>query len=312
LAHSSFQAINGAYLLTGALITLLGATGAVRKTLEWIPMPITMAMIAGILLPFGLGIINSLRQTPFLSGVTLSAFLLVSLVKPLAKRFPPVLGAIVVGLLATAGLGKANWQLLTFQMAQFEFVTPAFTWSATLELVLPLALTVVAVQNVQGVAILQSMGYRPPVNAITIMSGAGSILVASFGSQSVCLAGPMTGIVTNPSVGPKDQRYAAAIVTGLLWMIFGLFSPMATAMSQILPPSLINLLAGLALLEVLAGSFASAFGDKFRFGALFTFLITISELQLLNIGAPFWGLVGGALISRLLEQDDFTNRTGNL
>lgn len=89
LAHSSFQAIIGAYLLTGALITLLGATGAVRKALEWIPVPITMAMIAGILLPFGLGIINSLRQTPFLSGVTLTAFLLVSLVKPLAKRFPP-------------------------------------------------------------------------------------------------------------------------------------------------------------------------------------------------------------------------------
>lgn len=197
-------------------------------------------------------------------------------------------------------------------MAQFEFVTPAFTWSATLELVIPLALTVVAVQNVQGVAILQRMGYQPPVNAITIMSGAGSILVAPFGSQSVCLAGPMTGIVTNPSVGPKDQRYAAAIVTGLLWMIFGLFSPMATAMSQIFPPSLINLLAGLALLEVLAGCFATAFGDKFRFGALFTFLITISDLQLFNIGAPFWALVGGALISRLLERDDFTNRTGGL
>ena len=311
LVHSSFHEIIGAYLLTGALIVLLGATGAVKKAMEWIPVPITMAMIAGILLPFGLGTVSSLQQTPLLSGATLTAFVLVSLTKPLARRFPPVLGAIVVGLLATAALGKANWQLLTFRMAQFELVTPAFTWSATLELVIPLALTVVAVQNAQGVAILQSMGYQPPVNAITLMSGAGSMLVAAFGSQSVCLAGPMTGIVTNPSAGPREQRYAAAIVTGLLWMIFGLFSPVATAMSQILPPSLINLLAGLALLEVLAGSFAAAFADKFRLGALFTFLITISEIELLNVGAPFWGLVGGVLISRLLERTDFMNHTAS-
>ncbi len=312
LSHSSFPEVIGAYLLTGALITLLGATGAIKKAMEWLPMPITMAMVAGILLPFGLGIITSLQQTPVVSGATLVAFLSVSLVKPLARKFPPVLGAIIVALLATVGLGKANWQLLTFQMAQFEFVMPAFTWSATLELVIPLALTVVAVQNAQGVAILQSMGYRPPANAIAIMSGVGSILVAPFGSQSVCLAGPMTGIVTNPGIGPKDRRYAAAIVTGLLWIVFGLFSPMATAMSQILPPSLINLLAGLALLEVLGGCFVSAFGKNFRLGALFTFLITISELRLLNIGAPFWGLVGGVLISLLLEREDFKHRSGGL
>jgi len=238
----------------------------------------------------------------------LIAFLSVSVAKPFARRFPPVLGAIIVGLLATAALGQANWQLLTFQIAQFQFFAPAFTWSATIELVIPLALTVVAVQNAQGIAILQNLGYRPPTNAITITSGVGSIIVAPFGSQSVCLAGPMTGIVTNPSVGPKDRRYAAAIVTGFLWMVFGLFSPMATAMSQVLPASLINLLAGLALLDVLGSCFASAFADDFRLGALFTFLITISGVRLFNIGAPFWGLIGGTLISLLLERQDFRNR----
>jgi len=145
---------------------------------------------------------------------------------------------------------------------------------------------------------------------VTITSGVGSILVAPFGSQSVCLAGPMTGIVTNPSVGPKESRYAAALVTGILWMVFGLFSPMATALSQILPASLVNLLAGLALLEVLGSCFAAAFGEKFRLGALFTFLITISGIRVLNIGAPFWGLVGGTFVSALLERQDFKNRGG--
>ena len=311
LTHLSFEEIIGAYLVTGALITAVGATGAVKRGMEWLPMPIAMAMVAGILLQFGMGIITSLQQTPLVSGMTLIAYLSVSLMKPLARRFPPVLGAIIVGLMAAAALGQANWRLLTFGVAEFKFFTPQFTWPAAVELVIPLALTVIAVQNAQGIAILQNMGYRPPLDVVTITSGVGSILVAPFGSQSVCLAGPMTGIVTNPSVGPKECRYAAALVTGILWMVFGLFSPMATALSQILPASLVNLLAGLALLEVLGSCFAAAFGEKFRLGALFTFLITISGMRLLNIGAPFWGLVGGTFVSALLERQDFRNRRSN-
>lgn len=308
LSHLSFQEVIGAYFLTGVLITVLGLTGAVKKGMEWLPMPISMAMVAGVLLPFGMGIITSLQQTPLISGMALIAFLSVAFVKRLARRFPPVLGAIIVGLLATAALGAVNWQLLSFQVAQFKFIPPLFTWPAAAELVIPLALTVVAVQNAQGIVILQKLDYRPPFNAITMTSGIGSIMVAPFGSQSVCLAGPMTGIVTNPSVGPKESRYAAAIVTGFLWMAFGLFSPMATALSQILPASLINLLAGLALLDVLGSCFAAAFGEKFRLGALFTFIITISGVRLFNVGAPFWGLVAGNIVSLLLERQDFTNR----
>jgi len=309
LTHLSFQEVIGAYLLTGLSIAALGITGAVRRGMEWIPLPITMAMVAGVLLPFGLGIVTSLQQTPLLSSVTLLAFIGVSLVTPLARRFPPVLGAITVGLIFTTMVGKAKWQLLSFQIANPSFFAPTFTWPAAIELVIPLALTVVAVQNAQGMAILRTMGYQAPFNAVTLVCGLGSILVAPFGSQSVCLAGPMTGIVTNPKVGPTEGRYAAAIVTGLLWMLFGLLSPMATAISQILPSSLVGLLAGLALLEVLARCFSAAFGENFRLGALFTFIITISNVRLLNIGAPFWGLVGGVIVSLLLERQDFTNRT---
>jgi benzoate membrane transport protein len=308
LSHLSLQEIVGAYILTGLSITLLALTGTLKKGMEWVPMPISMAMVAGILLQFGMGIITSLQQTPLISGMALSAFLCVSLMKPLARRFPPVLGAIVAGLLATAAFGEANWQVVSLQMAQIKLVAPVFTWAAAAELVIPLAVTVVAVQNAQGIAILQNLDYRPPFNAITMTSGVASIIVAPFGSQSVCLAGPMTGIVTNPAIGPKDRRYAAAIVTGLLWMLFGLFAPMATAFSQILPASLINLLAGLALLDILGNCFASAFGEKFRVGALFTFITTISGLRLFNIAAPFWGLVAGSVISLLLERQDFTTR----
>src|SRR4030067_1070859 len=73
LTHLSFEEIIGAYLVTGALITAVGATGAVKRGMEWLPMPIAMAMVAGILLPFGMGIITSLPEDPLGSGMTLSA-----------------------------------------------------------------------------------------------------------------------------------------------------------------------------------------------------------------------------------------------
>jgi benzoate membrane transport protein len=243
-----------------------------------------------------------------LSAATFAGFLTVSLMPRWARKFPPVLGAIVVGLFTTAVLGQANWETLGFAVADPVVFAPSFTIAAAVELILPLALTVIAVQNAQGIAILTNMGYQPPINAVTLMSGVGSCVVGFFGSQSACLAGPMTGIVTNPRVGPKDARYAAAIVTGLLWMLFGLFAPMATALSQILPATLIELLAGLALLEVLARCFQAAFGERFRLGALFTFIITLSGLRLFSIGAPFWGLIGGTAVSIILERADFQSR----
>ncbi len=309
LTHLSFPEVIGAYILTGVFITLLGVSGIVRRGMEWLPTPIMMAMVAGVLLPFGVGIMNSFTQSPSLSLVTFLAFIAVSLVVPVAKRFPPVLGAIVVGLIAATAMGQANWQSLPFEIARPIVFTPTFTLPAAVELVVPLALTVVAIQNAQGIGILLSTGYKPPINSFTIASGIGSVIMGVFGGQSACIAGPMTGIISSPSVGKQEGRYAAAIVTGSLWMIFGIFSPVTTSVARILPSSLINLLAGLALLSVLVGCFNAAFSGKFRLGALFTFIITISGVTLFNIGAPFWGLVGGAAISALLEPGDFQEIT---
>lgn len=312
LNHLSFSEVIGAYLLTGLLIAMLAASGAVKKVMDWVPRPITMAMVAAVLLPFGNGIVSAFQETPFLSAATLCGFLAVSLMPRLAQKFPPVLAAILGGFLTTSLLGQANWQILTFEVADPIVFSPSFTIAAAVELILPLALTVIAVQNAQGIAILTNMQYQPPINAVTLMSGLGSILIGFFGSQSACLAGPMTGIVTSPGVGPKEVRYTAAVVTGFLWMLFGLFAPMATTLSRILPSSLIELLAGLALLEVLARCFHAAFSERFRLGALFTFIITLSGIRLFNIGAPFWGLIGGTAISIILERADFQTSRGDV
>ena len=44
-------------------------------------------------------------------------------------------------------------------------------------------------------------------------------------------------------------------------------------------------------------------------GALVTFIVTVADLTIANIGAAFWGLVAGIVVSLLLERPDFTARS---
>ena len=49
------------------------------------------------------------------------------------------------------------------------------------ELVLPLAITVLVAQNAQGFAVLGGAGLKPPVNAVTTACGLGSLISATVG-----------------------------------------------------------------------------------------------------------------------------------
>jgi benzoate membrane transport protein len=71
------------------------------------------------------------------------------------------------------------------------------------------------------------------------------------------------------------------------------------------PKAFIAALAGLAMLRVLQTAFAISFRDRFTLGALVTFLVTVADVAIFNIGAAFWGLVLGFAASWLLERGDF-------
>jgi benzoate membrane transport protein len=62
------------------------------------------------------------------------------------------------------------------------------------------------------------------------------------------------------------------------------------------------------MLRVLQTAFTVSFRDRFALGALVTFLVTVADIPILAIGAPFWGLVFGYGTSRLLERSDFPAR----
>ena len=194
-----------------------------------------------------------------------------------------------------------------FSLAAPNLYVPRFSWAAMVELVVPLAITVLVVQNGQGTAVLRAAGHAPPINAVTIACGVGSMVTAFVGTVSTCLTGPVNAIISG--TGEKHRHYSAGIFVGLLALAFGLFSPVFTHLMLATPKAFIAALAGLAMLRVLQTAFTVAFKDRFSLGALVTFLVTVADVAIFNIGAPFWGLVIGFAASWLLERGDFSPPT---
>jgi benzoate membrane transport protein len=302
LGHLSFAEVIGAFFATGALILVLGLTGWVRRAMDLIPMPIVMAMVAGVFLRFGTGLVKALGDVVVTVPMVV-VFLVLSTWAWLGTRIPPILGALVVGAVAVAVSGRFNPGPTTGWIAAPGLQTPQWSLQATIELVVPLAITVLVVQNGQGIAVLRSAGHAAPVNAVTLACGLWSMLAAAVGSVSTCLTGPTNALLV--ASGERSRHYTAGICCGLLAILFGLFAPLFTTLMLATPPAYIATLAGLAMLRVLQASFVTAFATRFTLGALVTFIVTVSDVTVLNIGAAFWGLVAGLLVSLLLERPHF-------
>lgn len=306
LAHLSFAEVIGAYYVTGALILVLGVTGWVRRAMQAIPMPIVMGMVAGVFLRFGLDLVRSLHEDITIAGPMVAMWLVLTALPAWGRRLPPLIGALLIGAVATALLGRLDTAALgALELIRPVVHAPAWSWAAMVELVLPLAITVLVVQNGQGIAVLKAAGHEPPVDAVTVACGIGAVLSAVVGAVSTCLTGPTNAILT--AGGERSRQYSAGIFTGALAVAFGLFAPAFTRLMLQLPKAFIMVLAGLAMLRVLQAAFTASFAGRFTLGALVAFLVTVADLALFNIGAAFWGLVAGFAVSWCLERHDFSS-----
>ena len=304
LAHLSFAEVVGAFYLTGLLMFVLSVTGWVRRAMAVVPMPIVMGMVAGVFLRFGLDLVRALHQDLVIAGSMVLAWLVVSVVPALGRRMPPLIGALLVGIGAALLDGRFDaGTFATIEVIKPVLQAPSWSLAAAIELVVPLAITVLVVQNGQGIAVLRAVGHQPPVNAITAACGVGSMISAAFGGVCSCLTGPTNAIIS--SSGERERHYTAGIFVGLLALAFGLLAPTFTRFLLEAPPAFVMTLAGLAMLKILQAAFTTCFRDKFTLGALIAFLVTVADLPLFNIGAAFWGLVAGILVSRLLERQDY-------
>ena len=305
--HLSFPEIIGAYLASGVLIAVLGATGLVGRIMAAIPLPIVMGMVAGVFLPFGLGIIGAFHEVFWVSLATVTAFVGLSLMPALMRVFPPVLGALVAGFLVVVVSGQFTPESAAgVALVRPIFYAPSFSPRAMIELVIPLTLTVVAIQNAQGFTVLRAAGYEPPVNVLTFACGVATLGFAAVGAVPACVTGPANAILN--SSGEPRRRYAGGVVFGVLMLLFGLFSPLAIGFALGLPTAFIAILGGLAMLRVLQTAFTAAFSQGFPLSALIAFLVTLSDLTIAGVGAAFWGLVFGFATAWSFERDHFASQ----
>lgn len=289
----------GIFLFTNALIVLCGVTGLFARLMKLVPQAITAAMLAGILLRFGLEAFAALQVDLALCGTMCVSWLLARCLLP---RY-----AIIITLLAGLMLALARGDLHIAQPLMTlrwpEAVMPGFSLASLLGVGLPYFLVTMASQNAPGIATLQAHGYQPPVSSLISWTGLIALLLSPFGGFSVCIAAITAAICMSDEAHPdKNRRWIASAIAGLFYLLVGLSGGAVALLLTALPPTLIHTLAGLALLGTLTGSIQRALEqENSRDAAMITFLITASGITLAGIGAAFWGLFAGAVAWRLLS-----------
>ncbi|MGD6875697.1 benzoate/H(+) symporter BenE family transporter [Bacillus infantis] len=295
--------VAGAYLVAGIIVFLLGISGLIGKVMHWVPVPIVMAMIVGAMIRFGTGMITSIEEAPLIAGSAILVYLLSS---RLIKKVPPILSAFFVAVILAVLMNQFQIKGMETNFIVPQFVVPAFNIDAILSISIPLALLVIGAENAQATGVLISQNYRPPINAMTILSGVGGIVTSLFGGHNANIAGPMTAICSSEEAGKKEGRYAAVIVNGVLFAAFGLLAGVAVPFVTAMPGVLIGTVAGLAMIGVLLSSLQAAFSKpKFQIGSFFALIIAMSGVSFFSISSPFWAIIGGVLVSAIIEQKDF-------
>ncbi|QTH59720.1 benzoate/H(+) symporter BenE family transporter [Corynebacterium hindlerae] len=301
LTHLSFAEVIGAYLATGVLVFLLGWSGLIGRVMAVLPPTIVMAMVAGIFLRFGLDLVNAGREEPLLALPMIAVFIALSALPNLGRFTPPVAMVAIIGTVLAFSTGSfSSGALAGGWIAKPLLYQPEFSTPAMIELVIPLAITVVIVQNGQGTAVLAASGHHQDPNLSAAASGIWSLFVGLLGTSSTCLTGPTNAIIC--SAPDRRRHYAAALVTGIGAVIVGVLAPALVGFMVAMPKAFIATLAGVAMLVPLKNAFVAAFSGAATTGALVCFLVTVSNLTLLGITAPFWGLVFGCMCAAALDR----------
>lgn len=289
----------GAFMVCAALIVVVGVTGWFEKAMSRIPATLGAAMLAGVLLRFGLEGFASLETQFVLVGVMVLVYLVT---KRLAPRYaiPMVL---VAGVAVVAAQGHLSAVPLDLEITRPVFVMPEFSLKAIASVALPLFVVTMASQNVPGVAVLHAADYHPPISPLITWTGVSTLVLAPMGAYAINLAAIVAAIGMSPDAHPdRDRRYVSGVTFGTLFVVVGLLGATVTQLFGMFPTEMVIALAGLGLLGTIGNGLASALGDETRREpALVTFLVTASGLHLMGIGAAFWGIVAGLLASVILH-----------
>ena len=299
-----YSQVVGAYLLAAAALLLVGWTGVFDRLMAHIPRSLCAAMLAGILLRFGVDAFGAARSTvegaPWLVGAMFAGYLLF---KQRSARYAIAL-TLLLGVALWQGLGwgqaavpAANTSTSAWGLALPVWTAPELSWTALLSTAVPLALLCLTGQQVPGVAVLRASGYTAHNNQLIAGTGLASLLLAPFGAHGINLAAITAAICTGEEAHPlPEKRWVAGVACGVFYLLLGSFAGAITYAFAQLPVALVSTVAGLALLGAIQNGLIGALAEPSeREAALVTFVVTASNVSLLGLGSACWGLALGLL-----------------
>jgi benzoate membrane transport protein len=294
----------GAFIFSSALLTLCGVTGLFQKIMAFVPQSLASALLAAVLLRFGLDAFVALEADVVMVGAMVVVFLI-------AKQFMPryvIPLTLLTGVVIALAGGQISPVDADLTLTRPVFVMPSFDIPTLIGVGVPLFIVTMASQNVPGVAVLRAHGYDAPASPLIGWSGFTGIILAPFGGYAFNLAAITAALCMSPDVHPDPaRRYPSVIWASVFYCLAGLFGAAITALFIAFPSTLVMAIAGLALLSTIANSLEAALrNESERDAAILTFAVTASGLTFLSIGAPFWGIVIG--MSAYLFREQFTAR----
>jgi benzoate membrane transport protein len=299
----TYQELIGSYVLAGLIMFLIGYLRAFSNLLKYVPKQIISAMLAGMILKYMVSFVVSISNLPVIGILSLVAFFVFS---KLNSRVPPVIAAIFTALFLLfllEPLKISELSITSFVFPQIQL--PEFGILGFISVSIPLALLVLSNDAAVGLGALEQNDYHPPINRIITLSGIFTIITGFFGGQSANVAGMMSAICSDQDAGIKEKRYIAAIVSGTILLIFGIFSWKLVPFIQALPQAFVSILLGFALLGVFSNSLYLSFSNpKFKISVAFALIIAASNITIINISSPVWSLLIGTFVARFIENQD--------
>jgi benzoate membrane transport protein len=297
LAGLSMSEAIGVFLFNSLLITVAGFSGLFERLMRYVPKTLAAAMLAGVLLRFGIDVFVVLPKQAWLVGSMLACFLV-------ARRYLPLYAVpltFFIGLGVTSALGLFQTQHFAITFAQPLWMTPTFSVTTMIGVGIPLFIVSMASQNVPGLAVLRANGYTTPASPLIGFTGLAGLLLAPFGGFSFNLAAITAAMCMSKDADPDPKRrYLAAVCAGCFYLVTGVLGATVVSLFAAFPQALIVTIAGLALLGTIGNGLAAALSDtQERDAAVITFLVTASGLSLFGVNSAFWGLALGMVTATL-------------
>lgn len=302
-----FASAVGAFIVCGVLLALCGLIRPLERLVEAIPVPLASAMLAGVLLTLCVAPFQAVVASPAAIAPVMVVWLLLV---AFARRWAVLgaLGAAVVVMAVTGVFGTLDVEQLTPAVA---FVAPTWDATALLAIGLPLFIVTMTSQNIPGIAVLGSFGYRLGMRGPLLYTGGATVVGAVGGAHAINLAAISAALAAGPEAHPdRNRRWIAGVSCGVTYLAFGPLAGIVTAAARSAPDGLIETIAGLALLGTFAASAAAALADPAsREAGAVTLVVAASGVTIAEVGAAFWGLIAGVVVLGALSLER-RRRTG--